>query len=72
MSLAYCEFILTLVALLIYDHMITLDHDWKMLWKRRWTISTVLFLANRLATWCFTLNAVIPYTLQVSYHVTTI
>ncbi|KAJ3542644.1 hypothetical protein NM688_g5951 [Phlebia brevispora] len=35
------------LALIVYEHTITLPYEYKSLWQRKWTAATLLFIANR-------------------------
>ena len=55
------------IVFMLYDHLITLDRDWTIMWQSRWTASTMLLCANRLATWGWAFYTVVPMTDKVCF-----
>ncbi|KDQ58700.1 hypothetical protein JAAARDRAFT_34546 [Jaapia argillacea MUCL 33604] len=41
----FCQLSASFVA--IYDHLITIDQEYELIWQRQWTLSKVMFLINR-------------------------
>ena len=42
--------ILTSVALLVFDYLLTFREEFQLFWRRKWTGATVLFFLNRYLT----------------------
>ncbi|KAJ3536623.1 hypothetical protein NM688_g6811 [Phlebia brevispora] len=55
----YC-FTATL-ALVCYEFIITYEHEYKFLWKRKWTAATWLFIANRYMLLASTIPQDVPF-----------
>ena len=52
-SLCHC------VALMVYDHLLTLNMDRRVIWSSKRSIPTMIFLANRYILWPFCLAPVL-------------
>ena len=47
------------VALMVYDHLLTLDMEHRVIWGSKCNIPTMIFLANRYILWVFCLSSVL-------------
>ncbi|KAJ3558742.1 hypothetical protein NM688_g742 [Phlebia brevispora] len=65
LTLNYCDIAALDLALTAYEYMITLQHEYAFLWRRKWTIATWLFLVNRYMLLAVILAQVVPYSAQV-------
>ena len=59
-----------MIALVLYEYLLTMEDEWTVLFQRKWTGSTVLFIVNRHLTVLTVVVYVIPFTAQVSSVVT--
>ncbi|THG99238.1 hypothetical protein EW026_g3062 [Hermanssonia centrifuga] len=63
--------IYTMTALVAYEYVITLRQEMTMVWQRKWTLATWLFIANRYLLIGYTIWGAAPYTSsQQIYHTT--
>ena len=47
------------VALMAYDHLLTLDMERRVIWGSKCSIPTALFLTNRYTLWLFCLSSIL-------------
>lgn len=71
-SLHYLKKISLLIlytALVFYEYVLTSRDEARLVWQRKWTASTLLFLVNRYSMIINTVNVVVPYTSKVCVHI---
>ena len=51
-----------LAALVAYEHICTIDQEINLIWRRKWTGVTVLFVVNRYLLLLITILVVVPDT----------
>ena len=56
-------------ALLAYDYILTIQDEWSLLCRRKWTGSTWIFIVNRIVILAFLLIQIAPFNAQVSVTV---
>ncbi|THG95249.1 hypothetical protein EW026_g6369 [Hermanssonia centrifuga] len=52
----------SMTALVAYEHIITLEQEMTVIWHRKWTLATWLFIANRYVLIAVTFLNIAPYT----------
>lgn len=53
-------------VLVAFEYILTVEGEILLIWRRKWTLSTLLFLLNRYLTIFVALNPVVPYNPKVS------
>ena len=56
-----CCLTLTFAALILYEHFLTLDDEWDLIWSRKLSASSVIFLVNRAAGIIYTLALILRF-----------
>ncbi|THG93861.1 hypothetical protein EW026_g7488 [Hermanssonia centrifuga] len=56
--------IVSMTALIAYEYIMTIDQEVEMIWRRKWTLVTWLFMANRYITIAFIIWEASPLTAQ--------
>ncbi|THH00151.1 hypothetical protein EW026_g2343 [Hermanssonia centrifuga] len=56
----------SVTALVTYEYVITIHNEITMVWRKKWTIATWLFILNRYLLIAYTLLTVVPYSAQFS------
>lgn len=54
-----------MLALVTYEYLITVQQEVTMVWQRKWTLVTLLFLANRYVIMVIVILQSLPTTAQV-------
>ncbi|PSR75618.1 hypothetical protein PHLCEN_2v9019 [Hermanssonia centrifuga] len=67
------EWILSLLiygvsALVVYDYIITIDQEITLVWRRKWSLATWIFIANRYLMFANMIWSITPYTAQVCFE----
>ncbi|EMD35970.1 hypothetical protein CERSUDRAFT_74756 [Gelatoporia subvermispora B] len=62
---SYCD--VASATLVIYDHLCTLDKEWDLVWKRRFSSATLLFCMNRWLILALTILDMVPLFVSIPY-----
>ncbi|KAJ3527944.1 hypothetical protein NM688_g8058 [Phlebia brevispora] len=64
-ELSFNRCIFAALALATYEYVVTFQHEFELLWQRRWTVATCLFVTNRYMLLANIIIQCIPYNAQV-------
>ena len=64
----YAKFVYLAIAVAVYEYLLTIKHEYA-LWRRKWTVSTWLFLMNRYLMIIVAVVQFAPYRQHVSVFI---
>lgn len=56
-----------MTALAFFEHFITFKYEVDMLWRRKWSVATWIFVLNRYLLVGDVVSSLVPYSAQVSH-----